>query len=176
MRIDPRKSARLAVPVGLLAFVASCQLAPGATGRLPPYLTGSWGTAESLYAGDTGQTQMHLSADGMGILIGSTLPPRRIDGADMGERLPRIIMGFPVRVTISHTTLTVNVLALDPNDAREAEDATFSCSVNPAGSTLTCAMPTGGTTVMKRGGDTMPVEFADMLAKVRAALPPAAGR
>jgi hypothetical protein len=55
------------------AIVLACGAAFGAD-AIAPHLTGAWGTSPSLFEGDSprGETQLHLAADGLGAMAGST--------------------------------------------------------------------------------------------------------
>jgi len=134
---------------------------------LPAHLTGTWGTAESLYAGETGQSQMHLDADGYGVMVGSTQAPQRIDGKDGEGSEVRAIIGFPLRATLDGRTLMARVVALDPKDAEKARRAETTCHYEAAGPTLTCTGPGRKPVVMKRYSETVPTEIARTLEQVR---------
>jgi hypothetical protein len=79
--------------LSLLALCVSCHLPVHAADVLPRHLTGTWGTAESLYAGVTGQTELLLLPDGLGAMRGSTPPASRADSIDDGKVAPRAIVG-----------------------------------------------------------------------------------
>ncbi len=151
----------------LLACMLAWHGAATAADVLPTHLTGSWGTAESLYDGESGQSQMHLDADGYGAMVGSTSRPQRIDGKDDAGPEVRAIIGFPVRATLDGATLTVRVVALDPKDAERARRAGTTCRYDAVGPTLTCSWPGREPVVMKRLNETVPAEIARMLEQVR---------
>lgn len=136
---------------------------------LPAHLTGTWGTAESLYDGKFGQSQIHLDADGYGVMVGSTPSPHRLDGKVEEEQEVRAIIGFPLRATLDGTTLTARVVVLDPKDAEKARRAETTCRYEAAGPTLTCAGPRRKPLVMKRYSETVPAEIARTLEQMRSA-------
>lgn len=148
----------------LLAVAAS------ATDFLPSCLTGTWDTAETLFAGETGQVEIYLQPDGLGIMIGSAPPARRIDGKDDGKPGLRAIAGFPLRAIVEGDTLTARPIALDPREEEKARRTVITCSFEAAGPTLTCAAPGHPRLVMKRRSDTNPVESVRMLEAVRSRL------
>ncbi|MEW7849045.1 hypothetical protein AB2N08_10130 [Massilia aurea] len=174
MQMVPPKTGRLAWQGVLLAVAGCWHGVAGAGEALPSHLTGTWGTAESLYVGNTGQTDLHLAADGVGIMVGSTPPPQRISGVDDGTPPPRALIGFPVRATLGGTVLTVRPMALDPKDAARAARSVVTCSIDLAGPTLTCVGPKGPAMVMRRRSAVMSGEEARMLAELRPHFPPAA--
>ncbi|MGF6274264.1 hypothetical protein ABIB38_002644 [Massilia sp. UYP11] len=71
---------------------------------MPAHLADTWGTAESLYGGEAGQSQMYLDSDGYGVMAGSTSPPTRIDGKDDEGPQVRALIGFPLRAGITCRT------------------------------------------------------------------------
>ncbi|MDY0962992.1 hypothetical protein [Massilia sp. CFBP9026] len=151
----------------LLACMLAWHAAVAAADVLPAKLTGTWGTAESLYEGKAGQSQMHLDADGYGVVVGSTSPPQRIDGkGDAGPEV-RAIAGFPLHATLDGTTLTARMVALDPKDAEEARSTLTTCRYDEAGPTLTCVGPGRKSVVMRRYSETVPAEVARTLEQVR---------
>jgi len=155
----------------LLACMLSWHAAVAAADVLPAHLTGSWGTAESLYDGESGQSQMHLDADGYGVMVGSTPRPQRIDGKNDAGPEVHAVIGFPLRATLDGTTLTARVVALDPKDAEKARRAETTCRYEAMGPTLTCSGPGRKPVVMKRLSETVPAEIARTLQQVRSMAP-----
>ena len=151
----------------LLVLAACWHLATSAADRLPSYLTGTWGTAESLYVGETGQAEVHLAADGVGVVAGSTPPPQRISGVDDGKQPPRAIIGFPVRATLDGASLTLRPIAIDPRHAADAAQGVITCNVDTAGLTLNCVGPSGPAMVLRRRSAVIDEEAARMLAQLR---------
>ena len=135
---------------------------------VPPQLTGTWGTAASLYAGTTGQSQMFLDADGLGMLVGSTGPAHRLDGVDDGKPGPRALVGFLLHVTVDGNTLTARPFTMNPRDADMMARAniTLTCRHDPAAATLACTGP-NGTTAIHRQSATVPADVAPMLRQAR---------
>jgi hypothetical protein len=139
-----------------------------ASDALPAHLTGFWCTAESLYAGTVGQTELILADDGYGLFAGSTPPAHRLDGTNDGKPAPRAIIGSPVRVTLNGNMLTAHPFM--PGGGKEAAEVAtliISCRYDAAGPTLTCAGPTGGPFTMRRISETIPAEVAQMLDAIR---------
>ncbi|SEN61686.1 hypothetical protein SAMN05428959_102626 [Duganella sp. CF517] len=106
--------------LGLLALFLTWPVGAHATDVLRRHLTGTWGTAASLHAGATGQTELLLLADGFGVLSGSTPPAVRRDGIDDGKAPPRAIIGFPLRATADGDTITANQLPLRNDSSIES--------------------------------------------------------
>lgn len=162
----------------LLVLATACHVSASAADVLPPHLLGTWGTAASLYEGSTAQGQMHLAADGLGLLIGSTPPMVRADGADDGKPAPRAIIGVPLRATLEGDTLTVQ--GFMPPAAANASAATkaaaqqtappFHCHYDAAGPTLDCRDQKHPLFLLKRYADSMAAEVASQLAAIRQAL------
>ena len=151
----------------LLTLCMSWPLLAHAADALPRHLTGTWGTAESLYAGAEGQTELLLLADGFGAMQGSTPPASRIDGSDDGKVAPRAIIGFPLRATAEGDTITAKPFLPGGQQAEKMARITISCRYEPAGPTLTCIGPSGGPMVMSRRSDTVAPEAAKMIEGLR---------
>jgi len=101
----------------LLALTATCALPGMAQDPVPRQLTGIWGTAESLFVGTTEQAELHLYADGFGLLIGSSAPSTISAGPDKGKPGPRVTMGIPLRARFEGATLTSQFF--DPNQLKD---------------------------------------------------------
>ncbi|USX26130.1 hypothetical protein NHH73_26795 [Oxalobacteraceae bacterium OTU3CINTB1] len=151
----------------LLALCMSWPLLSHGANALPRYLTGTWGTAESLYAGETGQTELLLLADGFGAMQGSTPPASRIDGSDDGKAAPRAIIGFPLRATADGDTITAKPFLPGGQQAAEMARIAISCRYEAAGPTLTCIGPSGVPMVMSRRSDTVAPEAAKIIEALR---------
>lgn len=136
----------------LIVFVFAALWRPSvqAAAGLPAHLAGSWGTAESLYAGSAGQTDMHLAADGFGFMAGSTSPARRADGKDDGMPAPRAVIGFPVQAEWDGTTLSARVQMPEGVSSEKAVRLVFTCRYHEAGPALDCTAPDGRPMLMKR--------------------------
>lgn len=153
--------------IALLACMLAWHAAVAASDVLPVHLTGTWGTAASLHEGDAGQSQLHLDADGYGVMVGSTPRPTRIDGKDHEGPQVRAVIGFPLRATLDGTTLTARVVALDPKDAEKARRIEITCRHEATSPTLTCRGPGREPVVMRRFSETVPAEVARTLEQVR---------
>lgn len=141
-------------------------------GELPAALTGFWGTADSLNEGTASQGHLHLMADGVGALIGSTPAPQRIDGAPGdGRPAPRAVIGFPVLATFADAVLTVQPLALRPRDAEKARHAVFSCRYQADVPALECGMPNKSMLTLTRRANAVPADVAAQIEAMRAHLP-----
>jgi len=156
----------------LAALAASWQSGAVTAGELPAALTGFWGTADSLYEGSAAQNHLHLMADGVGILVGSTPAPQRIHGSPGdGGPTPRAVIGFPVRATFADAVLTVQPLSLQPQDAEKARRAVFSCRYQADVPALECGMPNKRSLTLTRRADTSPADIAAQIEAMRAHLP-----
>lgn len=138
-----------------------------AADAVPPHLVGSWGTAESLHAGTTGQSELHLDVDGLGIMAGSTAPAVRADGKDDGKPGPRAIIGFPVRAAWDGDALTVRPDYPGKDGAKLDPRLAFLCRHAPAEPTLTCTGPDGIARVMKRRSETLQADSAKAIEDFR---------
>lgn len=134
---------------------------------LPGHIAGSWGTADSLYAGDTEQVQLFLEADGLGMLAGSGKPPINKDGSKIAGIAPRPIMAMPVRAVLNEDVLTLQPFLLGKAEAEKAKKLTFACRLEAAGPTLQCLGPDGKAFALKRLGDTVVAENAKQIGVIR---------
>jgi len=163
-------SLRLITP-GKRSVLLACTLAwhafAAAADVLPAYLAGTWGTAESLYAGEVEQTELRLLSDGYGVMVGSTPPARRMDGSNAIVPNMRIVMGFPLRATLAGNTLTARMIALDPRQEEEARRTVITCSVDATSRTLTCVKPVGPPAVMTRRSEKVSEDTIRTLDEVR---------
>jgi hypothetical protein len=156
----------------LLGLAVAWQLTAHAADVIPAHLTGVWGTAESLYAGTTGQSELHLQADGFGVLVGSSASPTLSSGPDKGKPGPRVVMGFPVRATWDGDIVTVAVFMPGEKNI----PGPLPCRHEASGATLTCTMPDRGESVMKRRSTTLPVDSVKLLKEMQAWLALEAGK
>lgn len=154
----------MAVSLFVLAL-PGCALAPRST---PPHLLGTWGTADSLREGDTAQTQMYIAADGLGLIVGSSPPPTRLDGMPIGPNPPRVIMGFPLRVAVSGDILVARIVLFDPREAHEVERNKIVCRYEFAGPVLSCRMPRDQPIRMTRRDMPLSEDAERLLAQIRA--------
>ena len=144
----------------LLMLAAAMPLPADAAGQLPPWLAGSWGTAESLHAGSTGQTELYLEADGFGVMGASSAPARRLGGAEAGKPDARAIIGLPVRATFDGSTLVIRPFL--PPGRQAGQDIV--CRYDAAGPSLACVDVEGS---MRRRSDTVPAEAGAIIEALR---------
>lgn len=149
-----------------MAMAYAWQLSANAADILPAYLVGTWGTAASLYEGTTGQSQMHLQADGFGVMVGSTPPAMRQDGVDDGKPAPRAIVGFPVRATLEGDVLKAQPF-LPTQQGQQGSAPLIVCRYETAGPALICTGPDKVPMPMKRYSATVPAEVASTIASIR---------
>jgi hypothetical protein len=151
----------------LLLLSCSAPLTASAADVLPDYVTGTWGTASSLYDGVNKQSGIYLLADGFGVLAGSTPAGRRVDGINDGKPGPRAIIGFPVRATLDGNTLSVRTLL--PKDQRGLKDngVTIRCQYEPEGPKLVCAGQDGILIGMTRRSESVTEEIVLTIDKIR---------
>lgn len=140
-----------------------------AADAIPPHLTGVWGTSPSLFEGDSprGESQLHLDADGLGLMAGSTPPPHRLDGQPEEGRPPRAIIGFLVRARVDGDVLTAQAFLPDNAQADMTKNIRITCRYAAAGPTLNCPGPDGVPIVMRRYAQTLPADSVKTLAAVR---------
>ncbi|XLZ70731.1 hypothetical protein ABT364_01835 [Massilia sp. SR12] len=153
--------------LSLLLLFCLCHLAASAGNALPPNLTGTWATGASLYEGATSQGELHLFSDGFGLMVGSSPPPKRTDGVDDGKPGPRVIMGFPVRVTQEKDVLLARPFQPGGKEDRELAKITIYCHHDASAASLTCKTPDGVALPMKRRSETVPDDVAKTMDTLR---------
>ena len=151
----------------LLSLAVLFSSAAMAGEALPSYLTGSWGTAESLWAGTTQQVQMHFQADGSGIMTGSSSAPRRVGGVEDGSTPPRAIAGFPFESKMDGDVLMVRPGWPGMEVAMAKKKIVFLCRHEAAGPVLRCNGPDGQPIVMTWHIETIPEEVVKEIAKYK---------
>lgn len=153
-----------------LVLALACPLAAHGADTLPVHIAGSWGTAASLYAGDSAQNLMHLRADGYGMMAGSAPPAKRLDGDDDGKPAPRAVIGFPVRAALDGDMLTVHPFlpeGASADAAAQAARVAIACRYAAADPTLTCTGPDGTPFVLRRLGATLAPDVAAAIDAVK---------
>lgn len=156
--------------IGCLLCIVFLHACAAGTRTTPPHLLGIWSTAESLFSGDTEQSQLYIAADGLGLIVGSSKPPQRMDGTPLGQNA-RVVLGFPLRVAVTGDTLTARLIIDDPREAHEVERSKIICHYEVAGPALRCVMPLGPPVRMIRRSAALHEESEDMLAETRARHP-----
>lgn len=156
-----------------LALAAACQFPAMAEEVIPAQLTGVWGTAESLFAGTTAQTELYLYADGFGLMIGASAPAVISSGPDKGKPGMRITMGIPLWAKFDGTTLTGQLF--NPGNPQDA-GPTLSCRYEETGPALRCTAPDGSASVMKRRSSSLDPEIVKKIDEMRIALRAQAGK
>jgi hypothetical protein len=154
--------------LGSFLFCGVFHVIANAGEALPAHLTGSWGTGASLYEGGEKQSEMHLRADGFGLLAGSGSAPRRVDGVDDGKPAPRAIIGFPVRAELNGTKLAVHLVLPKGVQASNAGSMGLACRYEVAGPALICQGPDGEEIKMLRRSETVAVDVLRTIDAVRA--------
>lgn len=150
----------------LLGVAAAWQLSARAADAIPPHLTGVWSTAESLYGGTTGQSELYLLADGRGVIAFSSKPGVHSTGPDKGKPAPnmRVILGSLLRAAVDGDTLILRPFGTARDRVPEPERITISCRHEASGPALACDTPGEPGTLMKRRSETVPQEMAGMIA------------
>ncbi|PQO90731.1 hypothetical protein C5614_27670 [Massilia phosphatilytica] len=148
-----------------LLLATAWHLSAQAADPLPAHVAGSWGTADSLHAGDAAQTVMYLQADGDGLMAGSAPPAKRADGVDDGKSAPRAIIGFPVRATLDGDALQLRPFL--PKGA-PVGDVVMLCRYDAATPAFTCTGPDKVPIVLRRLGATLPPEATSTIAGLKA--------
>lgn len=156
-----------------LALAAACQFPAMAEEVIPSQLTGVWGTAESLFAGTTGQLELYLYADGFGLMIGSSAPSVISSGPDKGKPGMRITMGIPLWAKFDGATLTGQLF--NPSNPQDTAPP-LSCRYEETGPALRCTTPDGRASVMKRRSSSLNPEIVQMIDEMRIALRAYAGK
>lgn len=150
-----------------LLLCGSLHLVASATGALPTELTGTWGTAASLYEGDVSQSELYILGDGFGVAAGSTPPARRIDGKDDGKAPLRALVGFPFHATLDGDILKLRILLPDKATQKSSGEGSITCNYEPATPTLRCAVPNNSLLVLTRRSTTVPDEMVRTIESIR---------
>ena len=156
--------------IPLLVAVA-WQVSAHAADPLPAHVAGSWGTAESLQAGDTAQTVLYLQADGYGLMAGSTPPARRMDGVDDGKPGPRAVIGFPLRATLDGATLHLRPFlpqGAPADQAAKVAHIDMTCRYDAGTPSITCKGLDKASFVLRRLDATLPPEATSTIAGLKA--------
>lgn len=156
----------LFISVVLAGMQASVAAAPA----FPEHLTGTWATAESLFAGIEAQAEVHLAADGFGIMAGSTPAPVRLDGVKDDKPAPRGIVGFPLRAEMDGPRLKLQLLMPPGQRPKAVSQVVVVCTYKPDPATLTCLPPSGPALVMYHRSVTVEPEAALQIEQLRRAL------
>jgi hypothetical protein len=155
----------------LCTLAVSLHALADAADTLPPYLTGTWTSEKSPFAGGTRQFDMYLEAEGAGVFIGTRAPIDDLDSADDKPSDQRIVLGMPITTTLKDDTLQARLFAPgEPGkmDAAVAARMTLTCHYRAVSITLTCADPNGVTFPMQRHSETMTAKVAAVRAAMRA--------
>ena len=135
----------------------------------PSRLIGTWASAESLYAGDTGQSELYLESDGFGIMVGSTKPAMLVDGSASTHPGPRAIIGFPIRASLDGDAITLVPTILDKKNGNGPAFG-IACRYEEDVPALVCATPEGLLT-LKRRSENLSAEVVQTITQLRASLP-----
>jgi len=154
----------------MAGWLAGVQASAAAAPAFPEYLTGTWATAESLFAGTEAQTELHLAADGFGIMVGSTSAPVRSDGVKDGKPAPRGIAGFPLQAEQDGPRLKLQILIPQAERLKPVPQVVVVCSYKPEPATLDCLPPSGQPIVMQRRSVALEPEAALQIEQLRQAL------
>lgn len=157
----------------LLALAAACALPALADDIVPAHLTGVWGTAASLFEGTTEQAEMHLQADGFGLLIGSSPPSTISSGPDKGKPGPRVTMGVPFRSGLDGATLTI--VPFNPG-YRQDRGPSVICRYQEAEATLHCNVDDRKSWIMKRRSAALDTQTLQMIDEMKTSLRAYAGK
>jgi hypothetical protein len=152
-------------PALLLALAAACPSSALADAVVPAHLAGVWGTAESLYAGTTAQSELHLLANGTGIMAGSSPPMSYTAGPDKGKIDPtmRAVLGFALRASVDGDRVVLQLVAPPEANGPTPEEARFACRYQAGGPTLACSVKGRPDIVMKRRSDSVDDKTAEMI-------------
>lgn len=154
----------------IAGWLAGVQASAAAAPVFPEHLTGTWATAESLFSGTEAQAEVHLAADGFGIMAGSTPAPVRLDGVKDDKPAPRGIVGFPLRAEMDGARLKLQLLMPPGQRMKAASQVVVVCTYKPDPATLTCLPPSGAALVMYRRSVSVEPEAALQIEQLRQAL------
>lgn len=157
----------------LPALVLAWALPALAQDAVPPHLAGVWATADSLSAGTTEQTEMHLQADGFGLLIGSSAPLLIASGPDKGKPGMRVTMGIPFRSALDGTGL--KVVPFNPG-YRQDKGSTGVCRYQQADATLDCIVDGRKSFIMRRRSASLDAQTLQIIDDMKTALRAYAGK
>lgn len=151
----------------LVLLSSSLHLAAHAADVLPAHLVGVWGTGASLHEGTEPQTELHLLANGFGIIAGSTSAPRRADHIDDGTPAPRGIVGFPTVATWDGDMLSIRPLLPPGAEKFKSGDAAIVCHHELVGPKLSCKGPDGKPMMLVRRSESVPQETVQTIEEFR---------
>ncbi|MCC2971336.1 hypothetical protein [Massilia sp. IC2-476] len=150
----------------IVALALASMVSADAAEQMPTHIAGVWSTAESLYAGTTGQTELYLLRDGTGAIGVSSPAKAATDGPDKGKLKPhvRVIGGFAFRARMEGEVLVLQPI-VDPGEgggrASPLRLTYWQTADGPILSSPGNAIPGEA---MKRRSDTVPEQIAQMIA------------
>lgn len=153
---------RALLPALALAWVSSVH----AVEPMPRHLTGVWSTAESLYAGSTGQSELVLLEDGSGAIGFSSPPATSTAGPDKGRLLPnqRVILGFAFRARVEGEVLVLQPLVKPDGRGEQPPPVRLTYRQGADGATLGSPDKAIPGEALKRRSETVPEQVAGMIA------------
>ena len=154
----------------IFVLLAGVQASAAAGPAFPEYLTGTWATAESLFAGTEAQAELHLAADGFGIMGGSTPAPIRLDGVKDDKPAPRGIVGFPLQAEMDGLRIKLQILMPQGERLKPVPQLVVACTYKPDPATLSCLPPQGKPIVMQRRSISLEPEAVRQIEQLRQAL------
>jgi hypothetical protein len=111
---------------------------------------------------------MYLETNGAGLLAGSTVPRRDVNGSEGEISVGRTFIGMPIQAELDGDLLTARPVSPKSGGAEEAARMTLTCRYDAAGPALMCKDPQGVTITMQRRSETITADVAEMLALIRA--------
>lgn len=132
---------------------------------IPAHLAGMWSTADSLYAGTTGQSELYLLEDGSGAIGFSSPPPTATSGPDKGKLLPhqRVILGFAFRAKLEGEVLVLHPAVKPSARGGQPPQVRLAYRQTPEGPTLGAPDQAIPGETLKRRSDTVPERIATMI-------------
>jgi hypothetical protein len=152
----------------MLVLAVSWPALASTAGPLPPQITGTWGMEKTPDMHGTKHVDMYLEANGSGMLVGSTIHTKHINGTDDEKSGPQSFISMPIETALQGDTLTTRPFDSSGRYAEEVARMTLTCHYEASGPTLRCADRRGVIISMQRRSETITADVAEMLAVIRA--------
>lgn len=154
----------------LLGCLVRLQASMAAEPSFTEQLVGTWATADSLFAGTEAQAELHLTADGFGIMAGSTPAPVRSDGVGDEKLAPRGIVGYSLQAQMDGVRIKLQILQPQGKRLMPVAGLAMFCSYQPSPATLNCLLPSGRGLMLPRRSVSVSLEAALQIDQLRQSL------
>lgn len=146
------------------ALAMACSMLAVAATPLPTHFTGTWSTTESEYAEGIKKTDLYMSENGSGILVGFVTP-------HLNVRSPRQFFAMPIQGALEGDVLVTRPSMVDAVHSAELALKMLRCRYDSSGPTLNCTDPNGVVVTMPRHSENMTAELTEAITVLRAQPP-----